>query len=61
MTLTADALVVAPNQESKVDTAWRAEFKRRIADIQSGRVEMLDADAVYDELLAELAEMDRNQ
>jgi len=29
-------------QQAEVDAAWRAEFRRRIDDIESGRVQLID-------------------
>ena len=45
--------------QADVDAAWRLELRRRIEDIQTGRVQMLDAEVVEDEILAELEAMDR--
>lgn len=41
--------------QSEVDAAWNAEFRRRIDDVESGRVELLtadDVDACVDGVLA---------
>jgi len=43
--------------QTDIDTAWQIELRRRIEDIQTGRVQMLDAEAVEDEILAELGAM----
>jgi putative addiction module component (TIGR02574 family) len=48
-------LTFQPDTQSEVDAAWRAEFRRRIDDAESGRVQWLDADEMYAELRAELA------
>lgn len=42
-------------EQSEVDAAWRAEFRRRIDDIESGKIELLDADESHAHLRAELA------
>jgi len=42
-------------QQAEVDAAWRAEFRRRIDDIESGRVQLLDHDEMMAQLRAELA------
>lgn len=42
-------------EQAEVDAAWRAEFRRRIDDIESGKVELLDADESHAQLRAELA------
>lgn len=36
------------------EQAWSQELSRRVADIADGRVELIDADEVHDELRAEL-------
>jgi len=36
----------------EVEAAWRDEIKRRIAEIESGQVELLDGEAVLRELRA---------
>lgn len=42
-------------EQPEVDAAWRGEFRRRIDDIERGKVELLDADEVHAQLRAELA------
>lgn len=41
--------------QAEVDAAWRAELRRRIDDIESGKVELLDVDESHAQLRAELA------
>lgn len=41
--------------QAEVDAAWRAELPRRIDDIESGKVELLDGDESHAQLRAELA------
>ncbi|MGO1318637.1 MAG: addiction module protein [Galactobacter sp.] len=43
--------------QGEVDTAWRTELRRRIDDIESGNVELLDADEVHAQIRADLAAM----
>ena len=43
--------------QAEVDAAWRGELRRRIDDIESGKVELLDADEVHAQIRAELAAM----
>lgn len=43
--------------QSEVDAAWRTELRRRIDDIETGNVELLDADEVHAQIRAELAAM----
>jgi len=43
--------------QADIDAAWQIELRRRIEDIQAGQVQMLDAEAVEDEILAELEAM----
>lgn len=38
-----------------VDAAWHAELRRRINDIESGDVELLDVEESHAQLRAELA------
>jgi len=59
--MTAKSPRVASREQENIDAAWRAEFRRRIADIDSGRVQMLDADEMDEHLLAELDEMDNER
>lgn len=40
---------------AEVDAAWRVELRRRIDDIESGKVELLDVDESHAQLRAELA------
>lgn len=41
--------------QDEVDTAWRSELRRRIDDVESSAVELLDADEVHAQVRAELA------
>jgi hypothetical protein len=41
--------------QAEVDAAWRSELRRRIDDVQSGKVELLDVDESLARLRAELA------
>lgn len=41
--------------QDEVDAAWRVELRRRIDDIESGKVELLDVDESHAQLRAELA------
>lgn len=41
--------------QAEVDVVWRAELRRRIDDIESGKVELLDVDESHAQLRAELA------
>ncbi len=43
------------DDQAEVDAAWRSELRRRIDDIESGKVELLDAAEVHAQLRAELA------
>lgn len=43
------------HDQAEVDAAWRSELRRRIDDIESGKVELLDAAEVHAQLRAELA------
>ena len=43
--------------QGEVDAAWRGELRRRIEDIESRKVELLDADEVHAQIRAELAAM----
>jgi len=62
MTIVLD-MPIADKQatQADVDAAWRAEFRKRIADADSGRVQWLDSDEVDADILAELAEMNRRK
>jgi len=42
-------------EQGEVDAAWRDELRRRIDDIENGKVELLDADEVHAQIRAELA------
>ena len=42
-------------EQAEVDAAWRAELRRRIDEIESGKVELLDADESHAQLRAEHA------
>lgn len=41
--------------QTEVDAAWRTELRRRIDDIESGKLELLDVDESHAQLRAELA------
>lgn len=41
--------------QGEIDAAWRTELRRRIDEIKSGKVELLDADESHAQLRAELA------
>ncbi len=41
--------------QSEIDAAWRTELRRRIDDIESGKVELLDIEESHAQLRAELA------
>ena len=41
--------------QDTIDAAWRIELRRRIDDIESGKVELLDVDESHAQLRAELA------
>ncbi len=43
----------APQEE--IDSAWRDELSRRIDDIESGKVKMLNHDEVFANVRAEIA------
>ena len=45
----------ADDHQAAIDDAWRAEIRRRIDDIEAGRVEVLDVDESHARLRAELA------
>lgn len=51
-----DADEVNPDQ-GEVDAAWRSELRRRINDIYSGKVKLLNAGAVHAQIRVELAAM----
>lgn len=41
--------------QAKVDAAWRAELRRRLDDIDSGKAELLNVDESHAQLRTELA------
>lgn len=45
----------ADADQEEIDAAWRAELRRRIDEIESGKVELLDLDESHAQLRAELA------
>lgn len=47
----------AAEDQAEVDTAWRSEIRRRIDDIESGKVELLDVDEVHVQIRAKLDAM----
>ena len=42
-------------EKAAIDAAWRTELRRRIAEIESGKVELLDAGESHAQMRAELA------
>lgn len=46
---------ISADEQAEVDAAWRSELRRRIDDIESGKVELLDVDESHAQLRAELA------
>ena len=48
---------ISADGQAEVDAAWRSELRRRIDDIESGKVELLDADEVHTQIRAKLAAM----
>ena len=48
---------ISDDEQAEVDAAWRSELRRRIDDIESGKVELLDADEVHAQIRAKLAAM----
>lgn len=44
----------ADTDQAEVDAAWRVELRRRIDEIESGKVELLDVDESHAQLRAEL-------
>ncbi|MGP5050835.1 addiction module protein [Brachybacterium sp. JB7] len=48
---------ISADEQAEVDTAWRSELRRRIDDIESGKIELLDADEVHAQIRAKLAAM----
>lgn len=43
------------SDQAEVDATWRSELRRRIDDIESGKVKLLDVDESHAQLRAELA------
>jgi hypothetical protein len=41
--------------QGEIDAAWRTELRRRMDDIESGKVELLDAGESHAQMRAELA------
>ncbi len=55
----ANALLESINDAddaSEVDDAWRVEVSKRLQEMRSGTVEMIDADELFAELRASVAE-----
>ena len=50
-------LQISADEQDEVDTAWRSELGRRIAEIENGKVELLDADEVHAQIRVKLAAM----
>ena len=46
---------ISDDEQAEVDAAWRSELRRRIDDIESGKVELLDVDESHAQLRADLA------
>ena len=42
------------DEQAEVDAAWRTELRRRIDDIEAGKIELLDVNESHAELRAEL-------
>lgn len=45
----------ADSNQTEIDAAWRTELRRRIDDIESGKIELLDVDESHAQLRVELA------
>ena len=43
--------------QAEIDAAWRSELRRRVDDVESGEVELLDAGEVHAQIRAKLAAM----
>ena len=54
---TRDMSMDVAEDQAEVDAAWRSEIRRRIDDIESGKVELLDADEVHAQIRAKLDAM----
>lgn len=52
----ANALLESIEDTSDVDDAWRVEVSKRLQEMRSGAVEMIDADELFVELRAFVAE-----
>ncbi|MBK0421094.1 addiction module protein [Leucobacter sp. CSA2] len=50
-------LQISDDEQAQIDAAWRSELRRRIDDIESGKIELLDADEVHAQIRAKLAAM----
>lgn len=48
---------ISSDEQAEVDAAWRSGLRRRIDDIENGKVELLDADKVHAQIRAKLAAM----
>jgi putative addiction module component (TIGR02574 family) len=40
----AERLLASLDEDSEIEAAWAAEVERRLADVESGRVQMIPAD-----------------
>ena len=40
----AERLLASLDEDSEIEEAWAAEVERRLADVESGRVQMIPAD-----------------
>lgn len=47
---------VAEVDQVRVDAAWRAEFRRRVDEVESGRVQLVDHEQTVSDARALLAE-----
>jgi hypothetical protein len=50
---TLDSAGESNADKSKNDRAWRREVRMRVDDIRDGRVQMIDSQTLWDELLSE--------
>lgn len=47
-----DTLAESIEPDEEIDRAWRAEIRRRVEEIRSGKVELIDNDEVFADLRA---------
>ena len=50
----AEELIASLDEDAEVDAAWAQEIQRRIAEVESGAVELVDADEVMARLRASI-------